>query len=85
MAISVDPPSESRKMYQLLDGAFHLLGDPDLRVISAYQMRHQMGSGTVGNMGYAIIDRQGQVRKLEVDGAFGQHAEVILGSLRKLQ
>ena len=85
VAISVDPPSESRKLDQLLNGAFHLLGDPDLRVISAYQMRHQMGSGTVGNMGYVIIDGRGVVRKTEVDPLFGRHAEVILGSLRELQ
>jgi hypothetical protein len=36
-------------------------------------------------MGYAIIDRQGQLRKLEVDGAFGRHAEVIIQSLKGLQ
>jgi peroxiredoxin len=85
VAISVDPLSESRKLDQLLNGAFPLLEDPDLKVISAYQMRHQMGSGTVGNMGYAIIDRQGQVRKVEVDGAFGRHAGEIIESLKGLR
>jgi peroxiredoxin len=85
VAISTDPAEESKKLDHLLERAFPLLSDPDLKVINAYQMRHNMGGMTVGNMGYAIIDRQGQVRKVEVDGAFGRHAEAILGSLRELQ
>ena len=67
MAISADPPSESLKLDRLLDGAFPLLSDDDLQVISAYQMRHQMGSETVGNMGYAIVDGRGALRKVAVD------------------
>jgi peroxiredoxin len=85
VAISTDAAEESKKMDYLLDRAFPLISDPDLKVINAYQMRHDMGSMTVGNMGYAIIDRQGQLRKLEVDGAFGRHADVILQSLKGLQ
>ena len=85
VAISTDEASESKKLDHLLEKAFLLLSDPDLKVINAYQMRHNMGGMTVGNMGYAIIDRQGQVRKVEVDGAFGRHADVMLGSLRELQ
>jgi peroxiredoxin len=85
VAVSTDPPSESRKLDELLNGAFPLLGDSDLRVISAYQMRHQMGSETVGNMGYVIIDGRGVVRKISVDPLFGRHADAILGSLRGLQ
>ena len=84
VAISTDPPVESQKIDQLLGNAFPLLSDPDLKVITAFQMRHQMGSMTVGNMGYAIIDRQGQVRKVEVDGAFGRHADTIIQSLKAL-
>jgi peroxiredoxin len=84
-AISTDEDEESFKLDHLLGKAFPLLSDPDLKVINAFQMRHNMGGITVGNMGYAIIDRQGQVRKVEVDGAFGRHAEVILRSLRELQ
>ena len=59
VAISIDPYSDQYKMDQLFGGAFTLLSDPGLRVISAYQMRHQMGSETVGNMGYVIIDGRG--------------------------
>jgi peroxiredoxin len=85
MAISTDAAEESKKLGHLLDRAFPLVSDPDLTVINAYQMRHNMGTVTVGNMGYAIIDRQGKLRKLELDGAFGRHVEVILRSLRELQ
>lgn len=85
VAISTDGAAESKKLDHLLEKAFPLLSDPQLKVINAYQMRHNMGGITVGNMGYAIIDRQGQVRKVEVDPLFGRHAEAILVSLRELQ
>ena len=85
MAISTDPASESQKLDKLIDKAFPLLSDPDLRVIVPYGMRHEMGSMTVGNMGYVIIDGGGQVRKIEVDPLFGRHADAILQSLRDLQ
>ena len=85
VAVSTDPPSESRKLDELLNGAFPLLGDPHLRVISAYQMRHQMGSETVGNMGYVIIDGRGVVRNIAVDPIFGRHSDAILAYLRGLQ
>ena len=85
VAISVDPPSESQKLDRLLNRVFPLLSDPELKVISAYRMEHQMGGATVGNMGYAIIDREGRVRKNEVDPLFGRRANAILQSLRELQ
>jgi peroxiredoxin len=85
VAVSTDPPSESRKLDELLNGTFPLLSDPRLQVISAYQMRHQMGSETVGNMGYVIIDGRGVVRKIAVDPLFGRHSDAIIGSLRGLQ
>ena len=85
VAISADPASESQKLDRLLDKAFPLLSDPGLSVINAYQMRHEMGSTTVGNMGYVVIDRGGQVRMLEVDPLFGRHADAILQSLKGLQ
>jgi len=84
VAISTDEASESKKLDHLLDKAFPLLGDPDLKVINAYQMRHGMGGIMVGNMGYAIVDGRGVVRNIEVDPLFGRHSEVILQSLKKL-
>jgi peroxiredoxin len=85
VAVSTDNILDQQKLNQLLGGAFPLLSDPGLQVISAYQMRHQMGSETVGNMGYVIIDGRGVVRKIAVDPLFGRHADAILGSLRGIQ
>lgn len=85
VAVSTDRTLEQQKLDQLLDGTFTLLSDPGLQVISAYQMRHQMGSETVGNMGYAIIDGRGVVRKIAVDPLFGRHADRIVTSLRELE
>ena len=84
VAISTDGDEESFKLNHLLEGAFPLLSDPGLEVINAYQMRHNMGGMTVGNMGYAIIDGRGVVRNIEVDPLFGRHSDVILQSLKKL-
>ena len=85
VAISVDPPSELQKLDQLLNRVFPLLSDLDLKVIRAYQMEHQMGGDTVGNMGYVIIDGKGQVIKIAFDPLFGRHADVILQSLKERQ
>lgn len=85
VTISVDEPQDLQKTTQLLGGVFTMLTDPNLEVIRAYQMEHQMGGDIVGNMGYVIIDGQGLVRKMEVDPIFGRHADAILGSLRELQ
>ncbi len=85
MAISVDSPQESRKLDQLLGGAFTLVSDPKLRVIRPFLMEHQMGSETVANMGYVIIDGQGLVRKITVDPLFGRHADIIIQALKGLQ
>jgi len=84
-AISTDPPSESRKTDRLLGSALPVLSDPDLKVIRAYKMEHNMGGETVGNMGYVIVDARGVVRQAVVDPLFGRHADAILKSLRGQQ
>jgi peroxiredoxin len=85
VAISTDEAQELRKMDELLGGTFTLLSDPNLKVISAYQMEHQMGLSTVGNMGYVIVDRNGKVKKHQVDPLFGQHADSIIQTLKELE
>lgn len=85
VAVSTDKTPDQQKLDQLLGGTFTLLSDPGLQVISAYQMRHQMGSETVGNMGYVIVDGRGVVRKIAVDPLFGRHSDAILEFLRGLQ
>jgi peroxiredoxin len=56
VAISAEDQEQTQKMDQLLGGAFPLLSDPSLEVISAYRMEQSMGGATIANMGYAIID-----------------------------
>lgn len=85
VAVSTDKAPDQQKLDQLLGGTFPLLSDPGVQVINAYQMRHQMGTEIVGNMGYVIIDRRGVVRKNVVDPLFGRHADRIVTSLKELQ
>lgn len=85
VAISADGLSESQKTDHVLGGAFPILADPELQVIGAYRMEHEMGGTTVGNMGYVIIDGKGDVREMVVDPLFGQHADAIVQSLKQLQ
>lgn len=82
VAISVDPPEEMAKMHELLGRNITLLTDPDLRVIGAFQMQHSMGGATIGNMGYAIVDRSGTVRTAVVDPLFGRNVDEILRVLQ---
>ena len=84
VAISSEVQEEAQKMDQLLGGAFPLLSDPNLQVIRAYQMEHPKSGGTIGNMGYAIIDENGNLRKVTVDPLFGHHADDIIESLKGL-
>lgn len=85
VAISVDPPSESQKLDQLLGKAFPLLRDENLRVIKPYGMEHNMGGDIVGNMGYVIIDGKGVVRAQTIDPVFGQNASKIIQTLKAVQ
>ncbi len=73
-------------MDQLLNGAFPLLGNRDLRVIKAYGMDIDHGGGDiVAAMGYVIVDAKGVVRDRSQDPLFGQHAATILRDLRAIQ
>lgn len=72
-------------MDQWLKGAFALLQDPDLSVISAFQMDMSMGGTPLAAMGYVIMDKEGNVRYRVTDGAFGEHADTILKNLRALE
>lgn len=85
VAISVDPPSEGAKTTASIESAFPVLGDSRKLVISSYGIEHQMGTETVANMGYVIVDGAGLVRHRVVDPSFGQHANEILAKLRALK
>lgn len=83
VAISVDPPSESKKVTELIDNGFPLVRDEDLRVIRAFALEHNMGGQLFANMGYAIIGKSGRVVELQVDPSFGQRDGYILEILKK--
>jgi len=80
LAISIDPPEESVKTDALIEGKFRLLGDPDLKVIRAYQI--EMPGGAMANMGYVLVDGQGKIRKRQIDPVFGLHLDQMLEALK---
>jgi peroxiredoxin len=80
LAISIDPPEESAKTDALIEGKFRLLGDPDLKVIRAYQI--EMPGGGMANMGYVLVDAQGKIRKRQIDPVFGFHFEQMIEALK---
>lgn len=62
---------------------FPLLSDPAMRVIRAYGMK---GEGMeMADMGYVVIDRQGQMRAKTIDRRFGDNINEIVGILEKLK
>ena len=80
LAISIDPPEESAKTDALIEGKFRMLGNPDLKVIRAYQM--EMPGGGMANMGYVLVDGKGKIRKRQVDPVFGFHFEQMIEALK---
>lgn len=63
LAISVDPPEESRRIVEAYDLDFRLLSDPDLRVIDQFGVRHADGGldGDIARPAVFILDREGRV------------------------
>ncbi len=83
LAISVDPPSESVKMNQLLNGAFTLISDPELKIIRDYDVEMANMASPMADDWYVIIDKDGQISTRVQDTLFGQHADRILSALKK--
>jgi peroxiredoxin len=80
LAMSMDTPEEASKLAQELNLAFPLLSDPNMGIVREYGMEGKaMG---MPEMGYVVIDRQGQIRAKEVDRQFGEKANEILRALR---
>jgi len=63
LAISVDPPEESRRIVEAYGLDFRLLSDPDLRVIDQFGVRHADGGldGDIARPAVFILDREGRV------------------------
>ena len=85
LAISVDSPSESAKMNQLVNGSFPLISDPQLKIIRAYDAEMSNMASPMADDWYIIIDRDGQIRQRINDPLFGQNRGRILKSLKDIQ
>lgn len=81
LAMSMDTPEEASKLAQDLSLPFPILSDPNMVIVREYGMYGKQMS--MPEMGYTVIDKQGQIRAQEVDRRFGENVNHILKSLRK--
>ena len=63
MAISVDPPSRSRKVIERNDLPFPILADTERKVIRAYGLLHEDGglTGDIAIPAHVLVGRDGTV------------------------
>jgi peroxiredoxin Q/BCP len=81
--ISIDTPKEAAQLVRDLGLTFPILSDPRMEVIQAYEMK---GEGMeMADMGYVVIDRQGQIRAKKIDRRFGDNVSEIVGILEELR
>ena len=80
LAISMDTPEQAAKLAFDLGLAFPILSDPSMGIVREYGMYSKQMR--MPEMGYTVIDKQGRIRKEEVDRQFGEHVNAILRVLR---
>jgi len=68
-------------MDALLEGKVRLLRDEHLGMIRAYQM--EMPGGAIANMGWVVVDRNGNIKRRQVDAAFGTHLDLMISEVRR--
>lgn len=64
LAISIDPVETNRSLVERLGLDYRVLSDPDLRVIDAFGVRHEvgvMGIDAIARPAVFILDRDGKV------------------------
>ena len=81
LAMSMDTPEEASKLAQDLNLAFPVLSDPNMGIVREYGMYGKQMR--MPEMGYAVIDKQGQIRTEEVDRKFGENVDAIVRALQK--
>ncbi len=80
LGISNDTPQAATKMALELGLTFPILTDVRMEVIRAFQMK---GEGMdMADMGYVVIDKQGRIRRRQIDRRFGENAGAIVQALR---
>jgi peroxiredoxin len=82
-AVSIDRPTDARRLRQELLLTLPILSDPDMTMIRAYGMK---GEGMqMGDMGYVIIDKAGRIRDRRIERNFGDNLAPVLSTLKGLQ
>ena len=81
LALSMDTPEQASKLALDLSLAFPILSDPNMAIVREYGMEGKQMK--MPEMGYVVIDKQGQIREEQIDRSFGENAEAILRALRQ--
>lgn len=81
LGVSVDS-ADSHKQFCTKDGlTFHLLADPDHKVVSAYGSLGSFGPVTIAQRNTFLIDPQGKIAKIWVKVAPADSASEVLAAL----
>ena len=65
LGVVVDPVAQNAEVVEQLGLSYRILSDPEMRVIDAYDLRHEGGGGETGNIARSatfVIDKNGVVR-----------------------
>ena len=81
LAMSKDTPEEASKLAQDLNLAFPVLSDPNMSIVREYGMYGKLMG--MPDMGYVVIDKQGQIREQQIDRSLGENAGAIIEALRQ--
>jgi peroxiredoxin Q/BCP len=86
VGVSTDPPERVRRFAEKLGIRFHLVADPEARIVQAYGVARRRGSGRVSAERVTfIIDGEGVVRRV-IRGVrpAEKHADLALEAVREL-
>lgn len=85
LGVSVDTV-DSHKQFCTKDGlTFHLLADPDHKVVDAYGSLGHYGEMTIANRNTFLIDPHGKVAKVWTKVDPSHHSEEVLAALAELK
>ena len=81
LGVSVDTP-DSHKQFCTKEGlTFHLLADPEHKVVDAYGSLGHFGPMTIANRNTFLIDPQGKIAKVWTRVAVQNHSEEVLAAI----
>ncbi len=90
LGVGPDSGERARAVLQQTGATYPLLSDPDLNVITQFDMHLKPnwpmgGMGRLPEMGYVIVDGKGVIRAQRVDLYFGKNVNEILQLVQVLQ